>query len=40
MEFGGMVSTSNTYSTEFVQVQTDSNLIWSMGAYDFEEKVR
>ncbi|KAL7730049.1 hypothetical protein ACLKA6_009336 [Drosophila palustris] len=40
MEFGGMVSTSNTYSTEFVQVQTDGNLIWSMGAYDFEEKVR
>ncbi|EDV94855.1 GH23105 [Drosophila grimshawi] len=40
MEFGGMVSTSNTYSTEFVQVETDSNLIWSMGAYDFEEKLR
>ncbi|XP_030374939.1 thiamin pyrophosphokinase 1 isoform X2 [Scaptodrosophila lebanonensis] len=40
MEFGGMVSTSNTYSTEFVQIETDSNLIWSMGAYDFEEKVR
>ncbi|KAH8420838.1 hypothetical protein KR222_006262 [Zaprionus bogoriensis] len=40
MEFGGMVSTSNTYSTEFVQIETDSNLIWSMGAYDFEEKLR
>ncbi|XP_017083740.1 thiamin pyrophosphokinase 1 [Drosophila eugracilis] len=40
MEFGGMVSTSNTYSTEFVQVETDANLIWSMGAYDFEEKIR
>ncbi|XP_017141778.2 thiamin pyrophosphokinase 1 [Drosophila miranda] len=40
MEFGGMVSTSNTYSTEFVQVETDANLIWSMGAYDFEEKLR
>ncbi|ALC47069.1 CG14721 [Drosophila busckii] len=40
MEFGGMVSTSNTYSTEFVQVETDSSLIWSMGAYDFEEKMR
>ncbi|EDW16028.2 thiamin pyrophosphokinase 1 isoform X1 [Drosophila mojavensis] len=40
LEFGGMVSTSNTYSTEFVQVETDSNLIWSMGAYDFEEKLR
>ncbi|XP_030568166.1 thiamin pyrophosphokinase 1 [Drosophila novamexicana] len=40
MEFGGMVSTSNTYSTEFVQVETDSNLIWSMGAYGFEEKLR
>ncbi|XP_016980319.1 thiamin pyrophosphokinase 1 [Drosophila rhopaloa] len=40
MEFGGMVSTSNTYATEFVQVETDANLIWSMGAYDFEEKVR
>lgn len=40
MEFGGMVSTSNTYSTEFVQVETDANLIWSMGAYDFEDKVR
>nr|XP_017088731.2 thiamin pyrophosphokinase 1 [Drosophila bipectinata] len=40
MDFGGMVSTSNTYATEFVQVETDSNLIWSMGAYDFEEKVR
>ncbi|XP_062121944.1 thiamin pyrophosphokinase 1 [Drosophila sulfurigaster albostrigata] len=38
LDFGGMVSTSNTYSTEFVQVQTDGNLIWSMGAYDFEEK--
>ncbi|XP_016926376.4 thiamine pyrophosphokinase 1 [Drosophila suzukii] len=40
MEFGGMVSTSNTYATEFVQVETDANLIWSMGAYDFEDKVR
>ncbi|KAH8382212.1 hypothetical protein KR009_002354 [Drosophila setifemur] len=40
MEFGGMVSTSNTYATEFVQVETDANLIWSMGAYGFEEKVR
>ncbi|XP_017062196.1 thiamin pyrophosphokinase 1 [Drosophila ficusphila] len=40
MEFGGMVSTSNTYSTEFVQVETDANLIWSMGAYEFEAKIR
>ncbi|KAH8247526.1 hypothetical protein KR038_005825, partial [Drosophila bunnanda] len=40
MEFGGMVSTSNTYSTEFVQVETDANLIWSMGAYEFEDKLR
>ncbi|XP_017034111.1 thiamine pyrophosphokinase 1 [Drosophila kikkawai] len=40
MEFGGMVSTSNTYATEFVQVETDANLIWSMGAYEFEDKVR
>ncbi|XP_043654431.1 thiamin pyrophosphokinase 1 [Drosophila teissieri] len=40
LEFGGMVSTSNTYATEFVQVETDANLIWSMGAYEFEDKVR
>ncbi|KAH8359397.1 hypothetical protein KR093_006505 [Drosophila rubida] len=40
LDFGGVVSTSNTYSTEFVQVQTDSNLIWSMGAYEFEDKPR
>jgi thiamine pyrophosphokinase len=33
MEFGGIVSTSNTYDDKFdvVKVATDSPLVWSMG---------
>ncbi|XP_055612842.1 thiamin pyrophosphokinase 1 [Uranotaenia lowii] len=31
MEFGSLVSTSNTYASEEVFVQTDGPVIWSMG---------
>lgn len=31
MEFGSLVSTSNTYSGEEVQVRTDGAVLWSMG---------
>lgn len=30
-EFGGLVSTSNTYAAELVTIQTDGFLYWSMG---------
>ncbi|XP_055639223.1 thiamin pyrophosphokinase 1 isoform X2 [Toxorhynchites rutilus septentrionalis] len=31
VEFGSLVSTSNTYSDEEVNIRTDSNLLWTMG---------
>lgn len=31
MEFGSLVSTSNTYSTQTVDIKTDSTVLWSMG---------
>lgn len=31
MEFGSMVSTSNTYSAQEVEIRTDSALLWCMG---------
>lgn len=39
MEFGGMVSTSNTYrnDAEYVQVTTNNSLIWSMGIFPKDE---
>ncbi|XP_011209202.2 thiamin pyrophosphokinase 1 isoform X1 [Bactrocera dorsalis] len=33
LEFGFMVSTSNTYASKEVYVDTDSSLIWSMGLW-------
>ncbi|XP_053968818.1 thiamin pyrophosphokinase 1 [Anastrepha ludens] len=33
LEFGYMVSTSNTYEAEEVYVETDSSLVWSMGLW-------
>ncbi|XP_036343761.1 thiamin pyrophosphokinase 1-like [Rhagoletis pomonella] len=33
MEFGHMVSTSNTYAAQEVCIETDSGLIWSMGLW-------
>lgn len=30
-EFGGLISTSNTYAREIVTIQTDGYLYWSMG---------
>lgn len=31
VEFGGIISTSNTYSSEVVTIETDGFLYWSMG---------
>ncbi|XP_037940847.1 thiamin pyrophosphokinase 1 isoform X1 [Teleopsis dalmanni] len=36
MEFGGLVSTSNTYASKNVQIETPTSLIWSMGVYNFD----
>ncbi|XP_075146233.1 thiamine pyrophosphokinase 1 [Haematobia irritans] len=33
--FGGMVSSSNTYSSTEVEIETNSALIWSMGVFSF-----
>ncbi|XP_018790577.1 PREDICTED: thiamin pyrophosphokinase 1 [Bactrocera latifrons] len=37
LEFGFMVSTSNTYASKEVCVDTDSSLIWSMGLFAVDE---
>ncbi|XP_055382515.1 thiamin pyrophosphokinase 1 [Condylostylus longicornis] len=34
-QFGGMVSTSNTYARDLVEVNTDETILWSMGVYSF-----
>ncbi|KAM7363744.1 thiamine pyrophosphokinase 1 [Cochliomyia hominivorax] len=37
LKFGGMVSTSNTYATCSVEVETNTSLIWSMGIFNFSD---
>lgn len=36
-KFGGMVSTSNTYASSSVEIETDTSIIWSMGIFDFSD---
>ncbi|XP_011182466.1 thiamin pyrophosphokinase 1 [Zeugodacus cucurbitae] len=38
LEFGFMVSTSNTYASEEVYVDTESRLVWSMGLWTEEKQ--
>ncbi|XP_061393659.1 thiamin pyrophosphokinase 1 [Musca vetustissima] len=33
--FGGLVSTSNTYASTLIEIETNSSLIWSMGVFYF-----
>ncbi|KAL5285539.1 TPK1 family protein [Megaselia abdita] len=35
--FGGMVSSSNSYSKEIVTITTDNHIVWSMGWFSFED---
>lgn len=37
LSFGGMVSSSNSYSKEIVEITTDSHVVWSMGLFNFED---
>lgn len=36
VQFGGIVSTSNTYSSDVVTLQSDGLLYWSMGITENE----
>ncbi|XP_073819613.1 thiamine pyrophosphokinase 1 [Musca autumnalis] len=33
--FGGLLSTSNTYASQLIEIETNSSLIWSMGVFYF-----
>uniref|UniRef100_A0A1I8NHF1 Thiamine pyrophosphokinase n=1 Tax=Musca domestica TaxID=7370 RepID=A0A1I8NHF1_MUSDO len=33
--FGGLVSTSNTYASTHIEIETNSTLVWSMGVFYF-----
>ncbi|XP_013109728.1 thiamin pyrophosphokinase 1 [Stomoxys calcitrans] len=37
LRFGGMVSSSNTYSCTEVEIETNSELVWSMGVFSFND---
>lgn len=38
LEFGnGIVSTSNTYSCDTVQIENTNNILWSMGVFNFDD---
>ncbi|KAL6262291.1 hypothetical protein P5V15_007385 [Pogonomyrmex californicus] len=39
MQFGGLVSTSNTYEDSEVIVNTDTSVIWTMGIEPFRESI-
>lgn len=39
MQFGGLVSTSNTYANSEVTVNTDTSVIWTMGIEPLTEAI-
>lgn len=39
MQFGGLISTSNTYENSKVTVNTDTSVIWTMGIESLRESI-
>lgn len=39
MQFGGLISTSNTYEDSEVTVNTDTSVIWTMGIESLKDNV-